>query len=125
MAGVKGQGKIQKLILAALDTNPVLALPSLNPDSNRSRQRSLRRAERRLLAGGLLVRLKVVVPSPSGPLIYDVVAKSGAAVLGIPTVSQNDLEPKPEPVPEPEIDEREEPMTLNERIERLQEKINS
>ena len=123
MAGIKGQGRTQKLILAALDINPILSISSLNPDGNRSRQKALRKSARRLLAAGLLERVKVIVPTPSGPVIYDAVAKSGSYVLGMQTVLQNEVEPVAEPVEK--VDEGEEPMSLDDRIARLQKRINS
>jgi hypothetical protein len=123
MAGKLGQGKTQKSILAALDTNPILSLSSLNPDGNRSRRKAIRKSAGKLLAAGLLERMKVVVPTPSGPMIYDAVAKAGAVVLGIPTVSQNDIVQPVQKTQEPEAEK--ETLSLDERIQRLQKRINS
>ena len=123
MAGIKGQGRTQKLILRTLETNPILSLSSLNPDGNRSRQKALRKSARRLLAAGLLVRLKVVVPSSPMPLIYDCVARSGAAVLGMPATSQNDIVQPVQETQEPEAEK--EKLNLDDRIQRLQKRINS
>ena len=123
MAGIKGQGRTQKLILAALEINPVLSLSSLNPEGSRSRQKALRRSVRRLLAAGLLVRMKIVVPSSPIPIVYDCVAKAGAVVLGIPTKVRTDIVKPVQETQEPEAEK--EKLSLDERIQRLQKRINS
>lgn len=123
MAGVKGQGKTQKLILRTLETNPVLSLSSLNPDGNRSRRKALRKSAGRLLAAGLLERMKVVVPTPLGPVISDVVVRSGSYILGMQIVSQNDIVQPVQEIQEPEAEKGK--PSLDERIQRLQKRINS
>jgi hypothetical protein len=119
MAGIKGQGRVQKLILRELEVSPVLSLRVLNPSGNKSKQKALRRSVKKLVQSGAVTRLKVIVPSSPVPIVHSVVAKAGTTVLGIQTVFRTDIvEPVAEPVAEGEI-----PMTLEDRIERLQKRI--
>lgn len=120
MAGIKGQGRVQKLILRELDTSPVLSLRVLNPSGNKSRQKALRRSAKKLVQSGAVTRLKVIVPSSPVPTIHDCLVRAGTAVLGIQTTVRTDIV---EPVAEPVVEG--EKLSLDNRIARLQEKINS
>ena len=124
MAGKQGQGKIQQRILRELETSPVLSLRVLNPDGNRSRQKALRRSTKKLVQSGAVTRLKIIVPSSRVPSIHSLVAKAGTCILGLQTTVRTETD---KPVQEiSEVDgEGKEPMTLDDRIEKLQEKINS
>lgn len=123
MAGKLGQGKLQKLILRELETNPVLSLRSLNPEGKRSRRKALHRSVKKLVQRGVLERVKVIVPNPSGPIVYDAVVRSGSYILGMQIVSQNDIVQPVQEISKTDGDGAK--LSLDERIQRLQVRINS